>query len=135
MISVQNVFARIVAYLLTCTSHSITDNSTFSKSNSRSPPVWPWFLQLISYCIKLIFFQCSPKRLLEINGKPVITNIIFPIVLTACDEVKCLNGGTCKNIDEKRVECICQEDFFGQYCQTRKLFLLVMVKNADTQKI
>lgn len=36
-----------------------------------------------------------------------------------CEDVQCLNGGTCQSVDEKTFNCTCLGDFTGEYCETR----------------
>lgn len=43
-----------------------------------------------------------------------------PKEVDPCEDVQCLNGGTCESIDEKTFKCTCLGDFTGKYCETRK---------------
>jgi hypothetical protein len=40
---------------------------------------------------------------------------------TSCDDLRCANGGTCKQIESNEVKCFCRRKYAGKFCQ-KKVF-------------
>ena len=37
--------------------------------------------------------------------------------VTPCDGHPCQNGGVCEDLDDGDFECICEDDFKGEFCE------------------
>ena len=44
----------------------------------------------------------------------------FSLGKDPCADVKCLNGGSCKKLEDGNFNCVCMSDYTGEYCEHGK---------------
>ena len=77
------------------------------------------FFFILSFIVTVLFYPAS------------LSSTFFDFVVDPCDDIFCLNGGTCILTPESYLNaskpCICQQQFFGRLCDT-----YVAGKNVET---